>query len=319
MKIGTLGTSFITESLIKAFLDSGNEVIAIHSRNMEKAVMLKEKYDALKAYDNYDEMLEDEDIDTIYVGLPNALHYEYTKKALLKDKNVILEKPFTSTYEEARELRDLAVERHLYLFEAILTIHQPAVKKLKYDISKIGKLHLASFNFSKYSSKYDEFLAGKNPNIFNPDMSGGALMDMNIYNIHLSQYLFGEPEECYYIANDEKGIDTSGVALLKYDNFIANLLTAKDSVSRSGGIIMGEKGCITFDEATSIISRYTITYKDGTKEEIDFNGNNSYVNETGAMKAIIDNNQYDEHIRLLDYTLEVMKTLSRVKNSNIRK
>ena len=225
MKIGTLGTSFITESLIEAFLEAGNEVNAIHSRSIEKAEKLKEKYHAKKAYDDYDAMLKDEDVDTIYVGLPNALHYEYTKKALLNNKNVVLEKPFTATYEEALELRELAVQRHIYLFEAILTIHQPAVIQMKEDIKKLGALHLASFNFSKYSSKYDEFLSGKNPNIFNPEMAGGALMDMNIYNIHLSQYLFGKPLKYYYVANDEKGIDTSGVAILKYDNFIANLIT----------------------------------------------------------------------------------------------
>lgn len=318
MKIGTLGTSFITESLIEAFLEAGNEVNAIHSRSIEKAEKLKEKYHAKKAYDDYDAMLKDEDVDTIYVGLPNALHYEYTKKALLNNKNVVLEKPFTATYEEALELRELAVQRHLYLFEAILTIHQPAVIQMKEDIKKLGALHLASFNFSKYSSKYDEFLVGKNPNIFNPEMAGGALMDMNIYNIHLSQYLFGKPLKYYYVANDEKGIDTSGVAILKYDNFIANLITAKDSVSKSGGIIMGEKGCITFDEATSIISKYTITYKDNTVEVHDFKGNNRYVNEINAMKKIVENDDYDKHLELLDYSLEVMKTLCEVKTNTIK-
>ena len=215
MQIGTTGTSFITALLIEAFQATGSTVVATQSRTITKARELADKYSIEKAYDDYEEMLADKDIDTIYIGLPNALHYEYAKRALNAGKNVLCEKPFTSSYDQAKELADLAKSKHLYLFETILTRHLPASAVLKEKLKEIAPYRIAVFNFSKYSSKYDRFLNHEYTNIFSKEMAGGALMDLNIYNLHLAHYLFGKPLKTQYFGNIQREVDTSGVSILE--------------------------------------------------------------------------------------------------------
>lgn len=317
MKIGTTGTSFITKLLIESFIRTNNDVVAVSSRDIIKAKKLAEEYNISKYYDSYEMMLEDEDIDTIYIGLPNGLHYEYAKKALLASKNVIVEKAFTANHEQANELYELAISKHLYLFEAILTIHQPIVSKLKEDLKLIEPIHFANFNFSKYSSKYDDFKALKNPNVFNKDMAGGALMDLNIYNLHLIEYLFGRANKYVYYANNSGEIDTSGVAVFKYDNMLVEAIACKDSDAKSRSIIMGENGYIEIDEATSIISHYILKLKDKDEVLIDLKDKDPYDYEILSMMKIIENDLYDEHIKLLEHSLRVMKIVDKLNKATI--
>ena len=94
-----------------------------------------------KLFYDYEELLKS-DVDTVYIALPNNLHFEFSKKALEYNKNVIVEKPITSNYKEAKILNDLAREKKLFLFEAITTIHLPNYIKVKESLSKIGKIKL---------------------------------------------------------------------------------------------------------------------------------------------------------------------------------
>ncbi|MBQ9615255.1 MAG: Gfo/Idh/MocA family oxidoreductase, partial [Selenomonadaceae bacterium] len=119
MKLAILGTGFIVkEGALTALKDVPEiETTAIFSRPKSKSVAeaLAADYSIPNVYTDYDELLADPDIDFVYVGLINSVHYEYTKKALLAGKNVIVEKPFASAAAEVRELRDLALARHLYV------------------------------------------------------------------------------------------------------------------------------------------------------------------------------------------------------------
>ena len=90
----------------------------------------KNKYRIKNIFYNYDELLNS-DVDAVYIGLPNNLHFEFAKKALEANKNVIVEKPFTSTYKEALILSDLAKQKQLFIFEAITNQYLPNYKKIK--------------------------------------------------------------------------------------------------------------------------------------------------------------------------------------------
>ena len=120
INIAVLGTGKIIPEAIYA-IQQGNKfnVAAIWARphSKDKAEALAKKFNIPKIFTDYDELLKDSEIEFIYVGLINAVHYEYTKKALLAGKNVILEKPFTPKFSEAEELIKLAADKGLYLFE----------------------------------------------------------------------------------------------------------------------------------------------------------------------------------------------------------
>lgn len=260
MKVATIGTGFIVDWFLTAVQESsGISCIAMYSRKESSARTLAEKYEIDKIYTDLDEMLRDEEINFVYIASPNSLHFEHSLKALQAGKNVICEKPFTSTVEEYDTLEKTARERHLYLFEAIVTAHMPNYLAIKKQLPCLGPIRMVQCNFSQYSSRYDKFLQGETPNVFNPEFSGGALADINIYNLHYVIGLFGKPKDVHYYANiHANGIDTSGVVLLEYNGFQAVCVGCKDTRSECMAQIQGEKGFITMRSETSRCADYTI-------------------------------------------------------------
>lgn len=323
MKIGIVGTGFIVEN----FIESTKKIeeincIAICSRKQskEKAEKLMNNYNIKKHYFNFDDMAADREIDFIYIASPNSLHYNYALKALKNGKNVISEKPFTTTVEEAEKLAKIAKENNLFIFEAITTIHLPNYKEIKKNINKLGNLKMVQCNFSQYSSRYDEFLKGNSPNVFNSKFSGGSLYDINVYNIHFVIGLFGKPKEVYYYANISNNIDTSGTAILIYDNFICECCGAKDSQSPSFGIIQGEKGYIKLDDSVSkclkfeieILKENSIQYN---YQEID----DRMIYELKEFLNIYKNKNYNKAEELLNHTINVIDVLVNLrKSANIK-
>ncbi|MDQ0971335.1 putative dehydrogenase [Neobacillus niacini] len=129
-------------------------------------------------------MYSDPAVNFVYVASPNSLHFEQAYRALEFGKHVIIEKPITSTIAEIESLINLAEQKNLMLFEAITTIHLPNFHLIKQNIGKLGPLKFIQCNYSQFSSRYNSLLSGQTPNVFNPKFSGGALVDINIYNLH---------------------------------------------------------------------------------------------------------------------------------------
>ena len=248
MKISIVGTGMIATEVITLLKTEvkGIEITSIFSHsNEEKAEYLAKMNHIERIYTDYAQLLKDDKADFIYIALVNSVHYEFTRKALEAGRNVIVEKPFTLTVAEAEELSAMARERKLYLFEAISPLHTPNFHMVKESLKKIGPVHFVQCNFSQYSSKYDRYLQGDIAPAFNPDLGGGALNDLNVYNINVVIGLFGQPTATQYFANrGHNGIDTSGVMVLSYPTMTATCTAAKDSSSPSFILIQGEKGWI---------------------------------------------------------------------------
>ena len=132
MRLGILGSGKIVEEFLTVIdkLDFESVDILSTERSKEKAEKIAKDFNLRDTYTDYDKMLKS-DIDTVYVALPNFLHFEYAKKAILAGKNVICEKPITSTFREFIELKELALKKKLFLIEAV-TIHEmPSYISLK--------------------------------------------------------------------------------------------------------------------------------------------------------------------------------------------
>jgi len=268
IRIGTVGTGFIVDNFFDAVSRIPEmEVVSVYSRDEDKAKAFAEKHGLSRYSADRGEFLSDSGLDFIYVASPNSLHFEWSRDALLAGRNVICEKPFVSTLKEAQELIELARARGLYLFEAITVPHLPNFRLLKEHIGELGQLRLVQMNFSQYSSRYKAYLDGKNPNVFNPEFSGGALMDINYYNLWFALELFGEPKELKYYANiAENGIDTSGVLAMQYDGFVCEAAGAKDSRSRNFVQIQGDKGFIYLPQESSRCLSFSVNTAEGERE-----------------------------------------------------
>lgn len=310
MKIGTIGTGFIVDTFLDAVKNNdGVEVISMYSRKEETAKPLATKYGIETIYTNTQDLYNDKDIDFIYVASPNSLHYQQSLEALLAGKHVICEKPFTSTIKELEHLISVAKEKQLFLFEAITTIHLPNYKKMKEYIKELGQIKIIQCNFSQYSSRYDALLAGNITNVFDPNFCGGALVDINLYNIHFVMNAFGKPTKVNYFVNKyQNGIDTSGIAILQYDGFIAECVGAKDTRSKNMAQIQGEKGylCVSSTSGVQEVEVYI-----GDKQEtfnLQDSKNNLYY-ETGVFRDLYNAKDFTTCYQLLDYSMDVLRTI----------
>ena len=164
MKLGIVGSG----NIVKEALDTLTSVpeialqaIVVRDKSRTVAQVLQAQYGINKIYTDYDEFLDDPDIDMLYIGIPNSLHYDYSKRALLAGKHVICEKTFTSNYHELKELTDLAREKQLFLFEAITMIHSNNFAYLKEQLPEIGDIKLVQCNYSQFSSRYPKYQQGE--------------------------------------------------------------------------------------------------------------------------------------------------------------
>ena len=274
LKLALIGTGKIVKDALEALQQVPQiECVAIFARphSREKAEALAAEYKIPNVYTDYAELLQSTVIDFVYIGLINSAHYVYTKQALLAGKNVILEKPFSPLYCETAELAALAEEKGCYLFEAVTLLHVPNFRAIKEALPKLGAIHFVQCNYSQYSSRYDDYRKGIVQPAFDPELYGGALYDINIYNLNFVIGLFGPPQETVYTANlGFNGIDTSGIVTLRYADFIASCIGAKDSASPGYLMIQGENGYIRVTSAPNVLSAFEI-FVQGEKKTLMLN------------------------------------------------
>ncbi len=269
MNLCAIGTGAITKSMLAEFARS--EVLhctAIYSRKEETGRAMADQFGIGKVYTDFEGMLADPEIDMVYVASPNCFHYAQTKKALLAGKHVLCEKPFAPTVAEADELIALAKEKGLFLFEAITTAHHPHYALVKENLTRLGKLKVVDCVFCQYSSRYPALLAGKPSPVLDHAYAGGALMDINLYNIHFVVGLFGPPKAVQYYPNrHETGVDTSGTLLLEYPDFVCQCIGAKDCAAQNGVQLVGEAGYMMITPGSSNCQKLQLQLRGAEAEE----------------------------------------------------
>lgn len=274
MKLAIIGSGKIVHDFLTITKDlKDTELTAIIGTKHSQDVLnqLQDQYHINEVFTDFDTALATGDFDTVYVAVPNFLHYTFAKKALEQGKNVISEKPFTVKYEEFLDLKALAEKKQLILLEAITNQYLQNYLDLKKKLPDIGDLKIIESNYSQYSSRYDAFRAGEVLPVFDPKKGGGALMDINIYNIHLIVGLLGKPEQVEYLPNIERGIDTSGMLILNYGTTKVVAIGAKDSTAPIRTVIQGNKGSIVVNGPTNEMDSFNVYDNDKLLEKINHN------------------------------------------------
>ena len=221
-------------------------------QSAEKGRALAEKAGIPRLFTDEAECYAAGGFDGVYIGTANHLHAAAARRALEAGYHVILEKPFTPTLAEAKELFALADAKGLVLFEAITTPYLPAYRFLLQELPKIGPVRGAMASFCARSARYDDFLKGVWNTTFDPKCYGGALYDMNVYNLHYFWGLLGAPRRYEYAPSlAENGVDTAGTMLLHYDGFTAAAISAKDSESENYAMIQGPGGNLILHGGTN--------------------------------------------------------------------
>ena len=314
MNLCAIGTGAITKSMLAEFQRSDVlRCTSIYSRKEETGRAMADEFGLERVYTDFDGMLADPAIDMVYVASPNSIHYGQTKAALLAGKHVICEKPFAPTVAEAEELIALAKEKGLLLFEAITTAHHPHYGFVKENLPKLGKLKVVSATFCQFSSRYPALLAGKPSPVLNHAFAGGALMDINLYNIHFVVGLFGAPKSVRYFPNcHESGVDTSGMLVLEYEDFLCQCTGARDCAARNGVQIIGENGYMEIPPSSSNCQTVELNLRgqDSVKVHLPENPWYHEVQDLGRLVAAKD---YDYCYKALETTRNVVEVLEKAR------
>ena len=308
MNLGIVGAGMI----VKDFLSFTHELPeikleAIVARNIENLKNLQSMYNIKEIFTDLDECLSSPSIDTIYVAVPNNLHYSVAKKALEAGKNVICEKPFTLDYHETVELFELAESKNLILIEAITNQYLPNYIEIKENLSQIGNIRLVECNFSQLSSRYEAFKKGIIAPVFDKNQGGGVLGDLNIYNIHFVVGLFGAPKNSEYYPNIVREVDTSGILILEYDEFKVVCIAAKDTYNNSYANIQGDKGLIKVIGTLNEVPNYIIK---NNEVEMKVNKNihkHRMYSEFKKFIDVINNKDFDFMQKQKEHSLAVME------------
>ena len=314
MKVGIVGTGMIVRMVAPNMKSWGIDVVAVAGtpNSMGEVNELADEYGADGRYSDYHDLMADPEVDTVYVAVPNFLHYAVSEAAILAGKDVICEKPLASNEVEAAKLAALAKEHKRFLWEAVVTTRQPNFKLVRDELlPRIGTVKIVYVNYSQYSSRYDAFRAGEVLPAFDPAKAGGAIMDIGLYTMTYTIGLFGEPKKAVYRANIERDIDTSGIIDYDYDGFRAINVCAKDCGAPCVMQIQGTDGYIVSNSQPNLCGSVTLHLNDGTEETYD----NSYpIMWEGEFREFLAQQQtgdLDECYRQLDESL----TVSRVQNT----
>lgn len=314
MKWGIYGAGVIAEAFASDFKKvNGAEIIAAYARKAEKSHLFCEKLKIERSYHDEEAFFADSDIEVVYISTPHALHAEVAIKALKAGKHVLCEKPFAMNADEAKRVMAFAIEEKRFVMEALWTLFLPTLQKVfewvKAD--RIGTVKAVHANFG--------FTGNKDPlgRLLNPDLGGGALLDVGIYPVLIANYLAkGTPVSLKAQVNlTDTGVDGSTFVTAKYANGMLALLGASIEVNLINHLVVyGEKGRIEVplfwmaDEATCFTENDIETFIGDDTEK------HGYHHEAQAVTHAIGSGLLENEIVTRQFTLELMETLDRIRS-----
>ncbi len=295
IKWGILSTGRIAHTFATALqVVPDSELYAVGSRNIETALKFASEFSIPKAYGSYEELVNDPEIDVIYIGTPHNLHLENTLLALNHNKHVLCEKPMGVNHREESIMIEKAKEKNLFLMEALWSRFLPNIIKTKELISsgEIGEVKLLTAFFSIKSEN------GPEHRHFNIDLCGGSILDIGIYNIFLSLLLLGEPKSFSAIAGlSAQGVDNSCSYTFQYDKDTLSVMyssfLAKASVIAE---IHGTKGKIQLDHLWFCPGNVKLINHDGSEKifEFEVKGNGYEYEAEEATKCILSGKKHSD-------------------------
>lgn len=264
---GIIGLGNIAHEFAEHFDQETSELAAVASRTIDKAEAFAQRYNIPKAYGSYQEMLNDQEIDIIYIAVPNRQHSQHIMEALAANKHVLCEKAITMNKKELTEAMKLAEEKNLVLAEAMTIFNMPLYQQLRslIDTNKLGALKMIQAPFGSY----------KDPDptnrFFNPELAGGALLDIGTYAVSFARFFLSSQPEV--IASTmvpfETGVDEQSVTILRNkENELATISLTFQAKMPKVGIVAFEEGYITITDYPRA-DRAEIIFNDGTKEWIE--------------------------------------------------
>jgi len=259
---GIIGLGHIAEKFAKDLkMVSDNNLVGAASRSLDKANKFVARFDAPLAFNDYSSILSNDKIDIVYIATPHHLHHQIALEALNKGKHVLCEKPITVNAGQLNELIAASKDNNKFLMEALWSRFNPSVREV-IDLIKsgtIGKVRYLNADF------YFNADISSDSRLTNPNLAGGALLDIGIYPVFLSYVLLGKPNTISIDTHfTDRHVDLQSAMIFKYDNAMSILSCGFNVLSDMVAKISGTKGEIQIDARWHEADGYTLI-KDGKK------------------------------------------------------
>ena len=288
------------------------EVYAVASKSKERLDIFSNEFNIPQRYSSYSDLVNDPNIDAVYISTPHRFHFENTKLCLESNKPVLCEKPFTVNAKECRELIEMAKEKRVFLMEGLWTRFLPIYKTVQNWINKgeIGEIKLLNSTFGISPAK------DPNDRKFNHELAGGALLDLGIYQISISQWLLNQnPLKISAEALiGDTNVDELTAANLAYDNglisqFNCNLLSRNEN----NFFIYGSKGSIKIHaDYWKATSATLLTNGKEFKESAPFRSTGFEYEAEEVMNCVI-HGEMESKIMPLDQTLANIEVMDKIR------
>ncbi|WP_053220049.1 Gfo/Idh/MocA family protein [Virgibacillus senegalensis] len=307
---GILGPGKVAREFAVAINEVNGNIAAVGGRSLEKTQRFADEYNIDKVYGSYSELLQDETLDIIYIATPHTFHYQYIKESLKQNKHVLCEKAITVNSRQLQEIVTLAEEKNLVVAEAMTIFHMPLYQKAKEIIQsgKLGKLRMIQVSHGSYKEPDPE------NRFFNPDLAGGAMLDIGTYTVSLVRYFLSEqPDQVEStLKKFETGVDEQVGILLKnkLDEMAVISMTLRAKMPKFG-LIACEEGYIKVDDYQRP-TKATVYYTQEDRTETIEAGESekAFHYEVESMNNYVGNQTNNDTLKL---SVDVMKLMDEVR------
>lgn len=266
LRIGIIGSNFISEWFAKACQASGGRVgaVGVCSRQLDRAQQFANQIGAEFAVTDQAELAER--VDAIYIATPISAHHGQALAAIGAGKHVLVEKTMGASAQEVAEILDAAQQAGVVAMEAVRNIHTPTHQMLRERLSDLGAVRHAHLEKLQYSSRYDRFRAGELLNAFDPSLGNSALADIGVYCLQPALDLFGEPS--HSTGNSiwlHNGFEGGGSLQLGYGSAVVDVVYSKIAAGVGPSVINGEDANLVIDDMAEP-SRIVLNRRGGDTE-----------------------------------------------------
>jgi len=288
------------------------ELVAVGSRSQETADRFGDRFDVMRRFASYEELVADADVDAVYVSTPHPMHHSAALLAIRAGKAVLVEKPFTINAGEARELVAEARSRGTFLMEAMWTRFLPHVVKIRELLAqgRLGDVRSVLADHGQWFTKDAEH------RLFAPALGGGALLDLGIYPISFASMIFGRPTKITAVSDQAfTGVDAQTSVLLQYGaGQQAVLFTSLETRSPNWAAINGTDARIEIDGVFYAPSNFRVVHRDGGVERFNVPHDGQGLRHQAAeVGRCLREGRTESEILSLDETVAIMETLDEVR------
>ncbi len=309
---GILSTGKIAHALAKTFNEMADaELVAVASRSQASADSFGAQYNIPNRYGSYEAMMADKDVDAVYIATPNSLHYENMLMCIEAGKHMLCEKSFTLNAQQAQLCVDRARANKLFLMEAMWTRFIPATVQARQWVQEglLGELKQVRAEFCVNLPYNPE---GR---VYNPELGGGALLDVGVYPVSFAVHWLGIPDDIYSFAFlGETGVDEYESIMFGYEKgAIAQLAAGVRFRGTQEAVVIGDKGYVRFHANFHHSSRLTLKQVDMPEREVDIPYGNGYRYEVEEVHRCIKAGKLESDIMPLDETIAIMELMDTLR------